>query len=226
MMLRGIIFDFDGVIANTEPLHYRALASVLAEVGVSFGANDYFEKYLGYDDEGVFRAVSEDRALEWTAGQISRLLDRKAASLERLVQDVDVVFPGAQEAVRRCAEVVPVGIASGALRSEIVRILDRIGLTSLFTAIVAAGETPAGKPAPDPYARAVAMLSAAANADADAKSYVAIEDSRWGLESARAAGLRTVAVAHTYEAGELGEADLIIPGIHALNVDALRELCA
>jgi beta-phosphoglucomutase len=223
-MLSGIIFDFDGVIANTEPLHYRALASVLSEAGVSFGADDYYQKYLGYDDEGVFRAVSEDRALEWSTGQIDRMLERKAASLERLVRDVDVLFPGAPEALRRFAEVVPVGIASGALRSEIVRILDRSGLTSLFTAIVAAGETPAGKPAPDPYLRAVAMLSAAGGKDADARSYVAVEDSRWGLESARAAGLVTVAVAQTYDARELGQADLVVPDLQALSLGALREL--
>jgi beta-phosphoglucomutase len=225
MALCGIIFDFDGVIANTEPLHYRAFASVLAEMGVSLSAEDYFAKYLGYDDEGVFRAVSEDCALDWNAGQVARMLERKAASLERLERDLDVLFPGAQEAVRRCAEVVPVGIASGALRSEIVRVLDRIGLTSLFMAIVAAGDTPAGKPAPDPYVRAVAMLSLASGINAGPGSYIAVEDSRWGLESARAAGLRTVAVAQTYDAAELGEADLIIPGVHALHLQTLRDLC-
>ena len=87
--------------------------------------------------------------------------------------------------------------------------LDRERLTTYFTAIVAAEDTPVSKPAPDPYLRAVALLAPALGGAVAAADVVAVEDSPWGLQSARAAGLRTVAVAHTYAASAL-DADLVI----------------
>jgi beta-phosphoglucomutase-like phosphatase (HAD superfamily) len=99
-------------------------------------------------------------------------------------------------------------------------VLDRANLTHHFTAIVSAEDTLAGKPAPDPYLRAVALLSSV-HGPLAAADCVAVEDSRWGLESARAAGLRTVAVAHTYDPKEL-EADVIIPSIQAFDLEQLQ----
>ena len=92
-------------------------------------------------------------------------------------------------------------------------------------AIVAAEDTAAGKPAPDPYQRAVALLSTAMNTDVLAPGdCVAIEDSRWGIESARAAGLRAVGVTTSYDAGELAGADLIIGSLAELDVANLQRL--
>ena len=85
---------------------------------------------------------------------------------------------------------------------------------------------PASKPAPDPYLRAVALLSAARNEPVAPADCVAIEDSVWGLESARAAGLHTIAVAHTYPAAALGMADLVIPSIGDFLLSSLAALCA
>src|SRR4029079_12166082 len=99
-------------------------------------------------------------------------------------------------------------------------------LTSLFTAIVAAEDTPASKPAPDPYLRAVAQLGAALRMPIAAGGCVAVEDSVWGLESARTAGLRTVAVAHTYGREALSRADLVIERIADLSVSGLELLCS
>ena len=223
-MLRAIIFDFDGVIANSEPLHYRAFRDVLAGAGIELSERDYFSRYLGYDDVGVFKAVGSARDQTWTSDQIKALVNQKAASLEALERGISVLFPGADAAVRRAAAAVPVAIASGALRAEIRRVLDRADLTSCFAAIVAAEDTPVSKPAPHPYQRAVQLL-AAASGPLSAAECVAIEDSAWGLESARAAGLRTVAVAQTYAAGAL-TADLVIPSIDALDIAALTRLCA
>jgi beta-phosphoglucomutase len=134
-----------------------------------------------------------------------------------------VLYDGAEAAIRRAASEVPIAIASGALRMEIVRVLDRGGLTPLFRAIVAAEDTPASKPAPDPYQRAVEMLGVAMGERLNPGDCVAIEDSRWGLASARAAGLRTVAVTTSYPAGEL-EAELVLPGLGALSIEDLRSL--
>ena len=90
--------------------------------------------------------------------------------------------------------------------------------------VVAAEDTPTSKPAPDPYLRAVALLSDAVVGPLAPGDCVAVEDSNWGLESARAAGLRTVAVAHTYNAASLGPADLVIPSLSAFDLRDLHRL--
>ena len=222
--MRAIIFDFDGVIANSEPLHFRAFREVLADAGVDLSENDYYTHYLGYDDVGVFKALAAERGLTWTGDRVAALLKEKAVRLEAFEREGAILFPGAADAVRRAAALVPTAIASGALGTEIRRILERTALTSCFTAIVSAEDTPVSKPAPDPYLRAVQLLSAACGPLA-AGECVALEDSVWGLESARAAGLRTVGVAQTYAADAL-TADLVIPSIGALDLDALQRLCA
>jgi beta-phosphoglucomutase-like phosphatase (HAD superfamily) len=224
MPLRAVVFDFDGVIANSEPLHLRAFQDVLAENGVTLTEADYYAHYLGFDDAGVFREIDRARGARWTPRDIHELVARKAVRLEALERDVSVVFPEAASALQRIAAAVPIAIASGARGEEIRRMLDRESLTPLFAAIVAAEDTPASKPAPDPYLRAVALLGAAQGAPLPPGDCVAIEDSGWGLQSARTAGLHTVAITTSYAASELGAADRVIASLDELTLDFLRDL--
>jgi beta-phosphoglucomutase len=226
MSLRAIIFDFDGVLANSEPLHFQGFRDVLADEGVALTRDDYYTRYLGYDDAGVFQAIAEERGAAWTAAHVGDLVARKAVRLEALERDGSILFPGAAAAVRRAAAAVPVAIASGALGAEIRRVLDREQLTSCFTAIVAAEDAPFSKPAPDPYLRALALLAPALGGHIAARECVAVEDSHWGLASARAAGLRTVGITHTYGAPALADADLVIDSLDALELRALTQLCS
>jgi len=224
--LRAIVFDFDGVLANSEPLHFAAFRDVLASTGVELTEQDYYARYLGFDDVGVFKAVNVDRRLAWSSRDVAGFVADKALRLEELERDVPVLFPGAAEVIRRTADAMPIAIASGALGPEIRRALKRAGLLQHFAAIVSAEDTVASKPAPDPYLRAVALLAAKTPPPTlNASQCVAIEDSRWGLESARAAGLKTVGVTTSYEASVLQPvADLVIASIDDLNVDDLRRL--
>src|SRR3954468_15746834 len=223
-MLRAIVFDFDGVIANSEPLHYRAYRDVLAEQGITLTEADYYAEYLGFDDVGAFVAVGARHAIAWSATQITDLVARKAVLLEALERDVSVLFPGAADAIRRAAALMPIAIASGARGEEIRRVLVRERLVTCFSAIVAAEDTPVSKPAPDPYLHAVTLLKAAAGDDLQASQCVAIEDSQWGLESARAAGLRTVAICNTYRPDEL-VADITISTLEGINFERIGRLC-
>ncbi len=104
--------------------------------------------------------------------------------------------------------------------------LGKAALRECFVTVVGADQTPASKPAPDPYLEAFARLSRHAGRALDPRRTIAIEDSRWGLESARAAGLRTVAVTTGYPAEALApHADLVVAGLHALDLDTLARLC-
>ena len=200
---------------------------MLDEAGITLTERDYYERYLGYDDLGVFQAVDQRHRLALDGDRLGELVAQKAARMERLERDQGVLFPGAAAAIARCAAVVPLAIASGALRVEIERVLNGTGLSRFFAAIVAAEDTAAGKPAPDPYVRAVGLLSetTAPRPPLSAGECIAVEDSHWGIRSARAAGLTVVAVAHTYPAAALGEADLVLDSIAALDLERLGRLC-
>src|SRR5262245_34090241 len=209
MPLSAIVFDFDGVIANSEPLHFLAFRDELATHGVTLSESAYYQDYLGFDDAGAFRAIGAASGIAWNDAHVAEMVSRKAERMEVLERDVSVLFPGAADAIRRAADAVPIAIASGALTAEIRRTLDRERLAHLFTAIVGADQTAASKPAPDPYLHAVALLSSTLHSALRACDCVALEDSHWGLESARLAGLRTVGVAHTYPAERLETADFV-----------------
>jgi HAD superfamily hydrolase (TIGR01509 family) len=218
-MLRAIVFDFDGVIANTEPLHFQAFRDVLAGEGLTLSEREYYDRYLGFDDVGVFRAVGVETT------RIDHLVKQKAVRVEALERDVSVLFPGAAAAIRRLAASVPLAIASGSISADIRRVLEREKLTQFFAAVVSADDTPKSKPAPDPYLHAVAQLDAVCGGRLSPRECVAIEDSQWGLESARTAGLRTVGITHTYDAGTL-LADAIVDALDRLEIGSLRSICS
>jgi HAD superfamily hydrolase (TIGR01509 family) len=222
--VRAVVLEFDGVIANSEPLHFRGFRDVLAEAGVVLTEHEYYARYLGYDDAGAFEAIAADRGARWPSQFVSAMIERKSARLVELERDASVLFPGAAEMIRRLAGGGPVAIASGALRYEIVRVLDRAELSRHIRTIVAAGDTRSSKPAPDPYLLAVEQLSATDGGPYRPGECVAVEDSRWGLESALGAGLLAVGVTHTYPAAELGAATAVVASLDALTWEYLRSL--
>jgi beta-phosphoglucomutase len=222
------VFDFDGVIADSERLHLRSYQDILAPEGITMTTEDYFNRYLGYDDVGVFKAVGRDQGVAMDDRRVADLIARKGQRYESLTAAGEMLFPGAADFIRGAvAASVPIAIASGALTHEIEDVLDRAGLRPLFPVIVGADQTERSKPHPEPYQAAFDRLRAHTGRDLIAWRSVAIEDSRWGLMSARGADLRCVAVTNTYSEAELrADAELVVPGLHALTLEALDRLCA
>jgi len=224
--LQSIIFDFDGVIADSEPLHFRAFQQTLADEGIELSAAEYYTRYLGYDDEGLFQALATDRGIPMNASRMSTLLALKSTRLQGMLAGDLVLFPGAVDFIRAAAVKVPIAIASGALRQEIIEITDAASIGNLFTVIVAAGDTPKGKPSPAPYLLAFEQLQLYTGRDLNPRRCVAIEDSQWGLDSARGAGLRCIGLTNSYEANSLQGAELVATGLDMLTLPALNHLCA
>ena len=223
-MIRAVIFDFDGVIANSEPLHFRAYRDVLVDKGIALTESSYYELYLGYDDIGAFKAIAADTGTALTAADMASLVARKAVRLEELEQSGSVLFPGARDAIMRMADAFPIAVASGALKAEILRVLDHEGLRGHFQFVVSAEDTPASKPDPAPYLLAAEKLRSTV-ADLHAHECVAIEDSKWGLVSARAAGMRTVGITQTYPASELVDvSDTVITHLDQFTLALLHAL--
>ena len=223
--LQAVVLDFDGVIANSEPLHLKAFQQALEEEHVELTGEDYYTRYLGYDDVGVFEALASDRGLPMNERHIAALVASKGMKLQQMLRSGALLFPGAAEFIRTAAAAVPLAIASGALRHEIVETIESAGVGRLFEVIVAAGDTPQGKPSPAPYLLAFERLRQQTGRSLQPNRCVAVEDSRWGLESAHAAGLRCVGVTTSYPARELAGAELIVAGLSELTLPALERLC-
>jgi beta-phosphoglucomutase len=217
-MISAIVFDFDGVIADSEVLHLRAYQEVLRPLGTTLTRDDYFARYLGFDDDGVFRTLAADRGLTLSAADIQQLIAVKCGVFEALESSADLLFPGAADCIRRLATEFELGIASGARRAEIEPVLERAALASCFRFIVASGDTAASKPSPEPYLRAAALHGR------PAQECVAIEDSRWGIASAKGAGMTCVGITQTYPRGELAEADRIIDSLDEFTAALIRSL--
>lgn len=188
------LLDFDGVLVDSEPVHLAAFNDVLAELGIVVPENDYAERYLSLDDAGVFRAVLARSGRTLREEQVRALVAAKSPRFMARFEEAFRVFPGAAELVERRAARGPVGIVSGALEREIVFALEKMKVTASVSFVVSAESVAASKPDPAPFLRAVDELRKLGHPT----SAVAVEDSTGGIAAAKAAGLRCVAVAHTY----------------------------
>jgi len=216
--LSAVIFDFDGVLADTERLHMRAFQRALATVGLQLEERDYYDRYLGYTDRELIVTFARDHGIAADHIPLEALLVQKAEMFAEAFDAGDALFPGARESVRRLAAVYPLGIASGALRAEIEPVLAAAGLQDEFPVIVCADDGLSGKPAPDMYLAAAEHLKVAPD------RCVAIEDSPWGLSSAAAAGMQTIGVMSSYRADALRQATRVVATISDVTLDLIDQL--
>jgi len=220
--VQAAIFDFDGVIVNSEPAHFRSLRDALALEGVFVTEEEYYSSLLAYDDHGAIRIALETRGLAWDSKERTRIATRKAEIFEALLPEVPF-FAGAAEFVRAMAATVPVAIASGARRGEIEAILTAGGLRDAFSAIVGADDVENTKPHPEPYLRAAALLSKNGHGIPPA-SCLAIEDSVPGIAAARAAGMKVLGVTNSYHAERLNLAHRVVATLAEVRPADLRAL--
>lgn len=206
------LFDFNGVIVDDEAIHLESFREVLAPLEVQVDDAAYQNKYLGFDDAGAFRAILEDAGREAPDELIRRLIDEKKPVYMRRAETDLRVFHGAVELIRERAERGPIGVVSGALAHEIAWCLESLGVRELFSFIVSAEMTTHGKPDPEGYEIAKGEL---AKHMRPLPPIVVIEDSLAGIRAAKAAGLRCVAVAHSYPREELAlaGADVVVRSI-------------
>jgi HAD superfamily hydrolase (TIGR01509 family) len=222
MPLRAAVFDFDGVIVDSEPLHFRSLRDALLPEGVSISEADYVLRYLAYDDREAIRLALLDHADGAPRERVDRVEARKVLAFARLIPEV-AVFPGARDLVLALAERMPVAIASGARHDEVEAILRGVCLRDAFAEIVGAEDAPRTKPDPAPYLEAVRRLAARVPALAPGEC-VAFEDSVPGIASALGAGMKVVGVAHSLPAEKLRAAHRVVDSLAGLRPDELGGL--
>jgi len=222
--LTAMIFDFDGVIADTEPLHFASFRQTLAEIGISLTEADYYANYLGYDDRGCFLAALTAHQHTTDPVALAQLMQRKARAYLRSVKDHLVIFPGVREFVREASAAYPLAIASGALRHEIEVILEQAGLRKEFLHITSAEDVTRGKPDPQPFLQALNALNRQRQEQAiTAESCLVIEDSIPGIRGAKIAGMKVLAVANTHTIQDLHEAHAVVQSLSQIRLSELRE---
>jgi beta-phosphoglucomutase len=219
-VLKAIIFDFDGVLADTEPLHFKMFQRVLHEEGLPLSEQDYYQKYVGLDDKGCFQAILAAHGRLAPPETVRRLVERKAALMLEQITATPVIYPGIADFIKRAAGRYRLAIVSGALRHEIELILKSVGLRSSFEHITAAEDIRYGKPDPEGYRHALRALNR--GAAVQASECLVIEDTIAGIQAANAAGMRCLAVSTTYPADQLAGADAVVSTLKGYDLDAIE----
>jgi beta-phosphoglucomutase len=226
-MLRALIFDFNGIIVDDEPIHFQLFQKVLGEEGIVLTEEAYYARYLGFDDRGAFSASYRDNNRELGDGKLAALIERKSVYYQEAIRNQVTIFPGVKNLVESVAREFPLGVASGALRQEIETILGTAGLRHHFRVIVSAEDVAQGKPEPEIFLKTLARLNALTGRGTliQPAECIVIEDSKEGIKGARRAGMQCLAVTNSHTAELLSEADAVVKSLEDVNVSFLRGLC-
>jgi len=225
-MLKAIIFDFNGVILNDEPLHFAAMRDAVADIGIRLTQEAYWDKYLPFDDAQCLESICRDHSIRLNAEERENALARKARNYRLLIQEGFPVLPGAAQFIQAAAERYPLALASGARRDEIESALETTGLKRYFVVIVAAEDFVHGKPHPESFLLALERLNAFLNAPPILPvECLVIEDSVGGVAGARAAGMACMAVTNSYPSEALKAANKVVDSLDPAQLDTLHTIC-
>ena len=226
-MLRAIIFDFNGIILNDEPLHFSSMRDVVATFGITLSAEDYWNRYLPFNDEHCLKAVCQDRGLELTSLQRDQALKEKSRLYHERLQNRYPLFPGAADFVRAASQQYPLAIASGAQKADIEETLRVTNLQDCFRCVVAAEDFKLGKPHPESFLTTLERLNIHLDglvSPIQPRECLVIEDAVAGVQGARAAGMVCLAVSNSYPRERLSQADRVVPSLEALDLASLQIL--
>jgi HAD superfamily hydrolase (TIGR01509 family) len=211
----AVVFDFNGTLSDDEPILCEIWQVLFAERGVGLSREEYFGAYAGLADFEI-----AERGLGVSGEELASVLAERVARYRARVADGSSVGPQMRSAVRLAASRVPVAVVSGAAREEIETVLAAAGLRDAIAVVVAAEDVRAGKPDPEGFLQAAAALGVEPGA------VVVFEDSEPGVNGAKAAGMRCVAVRGTAAPERLAAAEELVDRIDAALVERLLKLDA
>jgi len=225
-MLKAVIFDFDGVITDSEVLHFRAFNSVLGPHSVELTTREYYKSYLGLSDVDCFKLLIHQGRLGIAESEIPALVEKKTVIFENLAKNEGKLIDGVRDFLAMLAQNdIAMGICSGALLPEIEMILEDANLRRHFETIVSAEHVKKGKPDPEGFLLAMERINAKRPQQIKPDECIAVEDARWGLQAAKSAGMHTIGVTNSYDAEQL-TAEIIVGNLKELSLPDLQSLCA
>ncbi|MFA7060640.1 MAG: HAD family phosphatase [Pedobacter sp.] len=214
----AVIFDFDGVIVDTEPLHYKAFKQILIPHGLGFSWEQYIETYMGFDDRDAFVQAFNTKNIQLSHDELTQLISAKAAIFQDVIRSGVTPYPGVIDLIKTLHSAnTPLAICSGALRSDIMPILKMLNISDCFGIIVSADEVAKSKPDPECYRLAFERLSARWPLSVLlAAQTLAIEDTPAGISAALNAGIQVIAVTNSYQRQYLSDATFIVESLEQL----------
>ncbi len=226
-MLKAILFDFNGIILNDEPLHFASMRDAVAELGIALSQELYWTRYLPFDDATCLEKICSDQGVQLSEILKQEILALKIAGYERLIESNYPLFPGASGFIRASSARYPLAVASGARREEILSTLRATGLLDHFKVIVGAEDFTLGKPNPESYLLALDRLNRSLNGHHEhilPSECLVIEDSVGGVKGAVAAGMVCLAITNTYPAEKLGAAHRVVASFDEVSLESLEAL--
>ena len=212
----AVLFDFDGVLCNSEPLHFLAFHEVLAAEKIELTEAEYYNEMIGFDDKGAIRHIFHLKGRELDPKTFLRVMTHKSEAMMDLIrrrkfQPLD----GVEEFVRGLWRHCPLAICSGALREEIEAMLEGLALRDCFTAIVAAEDVEVGKPDPRGYVLTARLLSEKSPVKKPLKpaDCLIVEDAPTVIREVKRIGFPALAVATSYPPERLAEADYVVQSL-------------
>ena len=200
--IKIIIFDFDGVILDSENSHFIAFNEGLKNLNINISEDEYYSKYISLDDRGVITNVVNDKNISVTNEEIDMIIKNKNDYFESRLIDNSKLFPGVEELIIQLSKNFVLSIGSGANRSEIIKTLKNNNIYDYFEIIVSANEVNNPKPNPETYNRVLDNI----NTDFNINEIIVIEDSPGGIEAAKSAGLKCIAITNTFDNKQLRKA--------------------
>jgi HAD superfamily hydrolase (TIGR01509 family) len=224
-LLRAIIFDFDGIIVDSEPLILKLTQQMAAQEGWTVSDEEYYRDYLALDDRGIIEHLYASHGRAVDTARRNELIAWKARRYQGIIRDGLPAMPGVVEFVTEVASLYPLAIASGSLRVEIEHLLGKLGLRKRFAVLATADDCQRSKPDPEVYLTALSRLRALPNfhdVPLQSGECLAIEDAPLGVVAAQAAGFKCLALTHSRPAGELQHADWIAPEFADVRMGDIR----
>jgi beta-phosphoglucomutase len=210
----AVLFDFDGVIVNSEPLHFLAFHEVLAQEKIELTEGEYYAELIGFDDRGAFQHIFKKHDRELDPRTFLRVMTMKSkAMMDQIHRRTYKALPGVEEFVRGLWRSVPLAICSGALREEIEVMLEGVSLRDCFSVIISAEDVTVGKPDPQGYLMALEQLGAKAGRILKPKDALIVEDAPKVIQRAKQVGFSTLAVATSYPIEKLSDADHVVKSL-------------
>ncbi len=212
--IEAVIYDYDGLIVDTEDVWFRACQKVCGSYGVQVGEEHRLDLMRSRLSEYLV-----DRFALPTSGEELRVV--LYGEVDDMMKDGIPVLPGAKQSIDRLGAVYPLAIGSGSRLHRIESGLRRIGLRNRFKVLVGGDQVTHGKPAPDIY------LKAAADLGVDPEACAVFEDQPKGIQAAKAAGMRCIAVPNQMLRGvDYSHADLVIPHLGKVSVGMIQDLAS
>ena len=225
-MLRTIIFDFDGIIVDSEPIIMELTQEMAAKEGWAVSEDDYYQDYLALDDRGIVEHLFKSHGRAVDHSRVEELVNWKSRVYGTIIENGLPTLPGAVDFVRQAAKTYPLAIASGSARSEIEHLLEKLGLRDLFRVIASADDCTRSKPDPEVYLKALTGMNTLPEFQQSpllASECLAIEDAPGGIEAARAAGIRSMGLAHSRATESLTHADWVFSGFEEVDLAAIAK---